>query len=652
MIIASSTLIDNSSFDEAGGIYNNGENDGSATLQIGNSILSSNSSFDGGAIYNDGQSGTAIVQIVTSTLNGNLADGNAGGIYNDGSSGGNASVQIANSTLSENQAGEDAGGIYNAGFGGNTILTISNCTLSGNTAGSSGGGINNNGEDDGSAILTIINSTLSGNSASSSGGGILNDGVFGSAILTVTNSTLSGNSSSFSGGGIYNDGSDGNATLTMANSILSDNSAGSSGGGIFNDGEFGNGILAVTNSTLSGNSATNSGGGIYMDGGFGNATLAIASSTLSSNSATDGGGIFNTGGVLEIGSTILNAGSGLNITNDGGTVLSHGHNLSSDAAGGNGTTAPGGYLNATGDIRNTNPKLGPLQDNGGPTFTHALLTNSPAINAGSDINSPGTDQRGVARPQGAHSDIGAFELEDNPPVAACRNVTVTLVSGCTTNVSVNNGSSDPDLGNTITLSQSPAGPYSAGTNIVTLTVTDNLGATNSCTATVIVIDNIAPTITCPSNKTAQATSPAGAVVSFADPVASDNCSATVSCVPPSGSTFPIGDTVVHCTVTDAGGNTDSCTFTVHVKNASEQLVDTEQVILGLGIDPKIKKSVLKKFQKIEKQINTDHTRNACKQLQNLLRKVQQDLFKERLTNDQAIQITTPLVQALTVLGCP
>jgi hypothetical protein len=63
-------------------------------------------------------------------------------------------------------------------------------------------------------------------------------------------------------------------------------------------------------------------------------------------------------------------------------VMSLGYNLSSDAAGGDGTTGPGGFLNATGDLRNTNPNLGPLQDNGGPTFTHALLPGSPAIDTG------------------------------------------------------------------------------------------------------------------------------------------------------------------------------------------------------------------------------------------------------------------------------
>lgn len=57
------------------------------------------------------------------------------------------------------------------------------------------------------------------------------------------------------------------------------------------------------------------------------------------------------------------------------------------------------------------PKLGPLADNGGPTLTMALLPGSPAIDAGSAVGAPATDQRGVARPQGPGVDIGAFELQ-------------------------------------------------------------------------------------------------------------------------------------------------------------------------------------------------------------------------------------------------
>jgi hypothetical protein len=105
------------------------------------------------------------------------------------------------------------------------------------------------------------------------------------------------------------------------------------------------------------------------------------------------------------------------------SINSLGYNLSSDAAGGDATTGPDGFLNATGDIRNTNPSLGPLQDNGGPTFTHELLTGSPAIDKGKNFTTATTDQRGtgfartVDNPSITNStggdgpDIGAFEVQ-------------------------------------------------------------------------------------------------------------------------------------------------------------------------------------------------------------------------------------------------
>src|SRR6266566_4857149 len=234
--------------------------------------------------------------------------------------------------------------------------------------------------------LTITNGRKSGIGIESQGAGILND----HATLTVSNCTISGNSAAGNGGGIYNTGvSFGSATLTVNNSTISGNTAGGSvGGGVFNDGSSsGSAPLTVSNCTISGNSAVSGGGGIY-----------------------------NYFAALDLTDTILNTGaSGANITNNSGTVTSDGYNLSSDAAGGDGMQGPGGFLNHTGDIRNTNPMLGPLQNNGGPTFTHALLTGSPAIDAGDPnfTSPPFCDQRGAGfnRVSNNRIDIGAFEVQ-------------------------------------------------------------------------------------------------------------------------------------------------------------------------------------------------------------------------------------------------
>src|SRR5437667_444405 len=175
--------------------------------------------------------------------------------------------------------------------------------------------------------------------------------------------------------------------------------------------------LTITNGRKSGIGIESQGAGILND----HATLTVSNCTISGNSAgSGGGGIYNYFAALDLTDTILNTGaSGANITNNSGTVTSDGYNLSSDAAGGDGMQGPGGFLNHTGDIRNINPKLGPLQDNGGPTYTHALLSCSPAIDGGdpSFTPPPNYDQRGAGYPRvmNGRIDIGSFEVQEVLP---------------------------------------------------------------------------------------------------------------------------------------------------------------------------------------------------------------------------------------------
>ncbi|MGO9244685.1 MAG: choice-of-anchor Q domain-containing protein [Verrucomicrobiia bacterium] len=442
-----------------GGVYND-----HATLTVSNCTLMGNSAgFNGGGLFN--ASGT--LTVIASTLSNNsIASGNGGGICNS-----NGMLTVTNSTLSDNEAGSTsggngggisntngtltvngstfngnvafgycfAGGGFNAnlGWGGGIFnqgtMTVTSCSFSGNEAGYVGGGIVNyatgtvstcilssnlstwaGGIDNYiSGLLTVTNCTVNGNSTiadctgSGSGGGIDNENA-----MTVQDCTLSGNSSTNYGGGVVNFG-----TLTVSASTLVGNSAALSGSGIYNTGSFT--TLAISNSTISGNSAALLGGGILNTNG----TLTVIACTLSGNSAQNGGGILSVGSTarIEIGNTILNAGvSGENITNGpGSTPRSLGYNLSSDAAGGDEeSTGPGGLLDATGDIRNTDPILGPLANNGGPTPTHALMPGSPATDQGKSFGLT-TDQRGLSRPVvdpciakppgGDGSDIGAFE---------------------------------------------------------------------------------------------------------------------------------------------------------------------------------------------------------------------------------------------------
>ena len=311
-------------------------------------------------------------------------------------------------------------------------LTINNCAVTGNNGQTLGAGISNGG------TLTINNSSITGNvleyqgsgvGISSSGTLIINNsiirdnisgkgqtdggGIDSSGMLEITNSTIDDNSVGGPGGGISNSG---NAIITS--STISGNSSGGGypgpqtgpgfGGGILNGG-----TLTITNSTISGNSALTINQGPGCGGGIGNSgSLQIANSTISGNSGANGGAICNHAVPLQIANSILNAGDlGENIFNDGGTITSLGYNLSSD----NG----GGYLNGPGDQTNTNPILGPLQNNGGPTQTHRPYPQSPAIDAGDPNFTPPPfyDQRGTGfdRVVNGRIDIGSFEVQEGKP---------------------------------------------------------------------------------------------------------------------------------------------------------------------------------------------------------------------------------------------
>jgi len=366
---------------------------GDGTLTVTNSVVSGNSAGSGGG-GGIALSGGGTLTVANSTISGNsrLCTGSC----SDGGIGGGGTVTVTNSVISGN-----VGGIGVSG-----TVTVSNSQINGNL----GVGIAFGG-----GTQTVTNSVISGNT----GGGIFAD----AGTATVSNSTISGNQSGCFGGGINTY----NAQLTVTNSTISGNSTGGGGG---NGVSFcatpgtplgGGGIacragtLTVMNSTISGNNVGTApppfayfGGGILNEG-----NLTVTNSTISDNTAANpGGAIYNSnfsgGGTANIGDTVLNAGaSGGTIFNDGGTITSLGSNLASDDG--------GGVLTGPGDQINTDPMLGPLQDNGGPTFTHALLPGSPAINTG-DPNftpPPDFDQRGSGFPRvvDGRIDKGSFEVQ-------------------------------------------------------------------------------------------------------------------------------------------------------------------------------------------------------------------------------------------------
>jgi Right handed beta helix region len=336
----------------------------------------------------------------TATISGLTIRNGQAGILNE-----HGTLTVSNCAVS----GNSEIGLFNDGIP--SVLTVSNCVVSGNSSGiynyygeasvsncivssNQYGGVFNygvsGGPDDhilGIASLTIADSIINDNS----GPGVDNN----AGGVTIVDTTISGNSV---GGGVYTyqDGGKIPGNLTVMNSTISGNFASSDGGGI----ACGKSGLTIVNSTISGNSAGAYGGGI-ASGSFG---MMIVNSTVSGNSAATCGGVC---GEVEIANTILNANASGNID---GTVTSHGYNISSDDG--------SGHLNGPGDQINTDPLLGPLQDNGGPTLTHLPLPGSPAIDAGDPnfTRPPYHDQRGPCfyRVFGRRIDVGSVETQPRP----------------------------------------------------------------------------------------------------------------------------------------------------------------------------------------------------------------------------------------------
>jgi CSLREA domain-containing protein len=316
-------------------------------------------------------------------------------------------------------------------IGVGATVTLTGVTIHGGlTIYASGGGILNHG------TLTLSDCVVHANGVSAypilvPGGGIYSDGT-----LTVTRCDVSENYTFGNGGGIANDG-----TLVVEDSVLRANT-GSSGGGIANSG-----TLTVRNSTVAANrargtfnsslyDAEGAGAGIFDAGGTG----SVEHTTISGNIVGINNGIcctpipdyYGTGAGLGEANGMGTSGISIRSSiisgniheypgaadNDCGTPppVSLGHNLDGD-----GTC----LLTGTGDLPSTDPQLGPLADNGGPTLTFALPAGSPAIDAADGGACPAADQRGVSRPQGGGCDIGAFE--NNLP---CGNGTLDAGEQC------------------------------------------------------------------------------------------------------------------------------------------------------------------------------------------------------------------------------
>jgi CSLREA domain-containing protein len=323
-------------------------------------------------------------------------------------------------------------GATNIVVGGTTSLTLDHCTIAATPN-------NRIFAVDHTASLTINDSMLSNGSAvaaGSSGGGCIYDSgtlvmsntsvtgcnaTFGGAILvplsgsaTITDSTFDTNTASFDGGAIESANS---STLSVSGSTFKTNSA-TSGGAIYNF----SAAATITNSTFSGNNASNSllsqGGGIYNKSG----SLTVNNSTFVNNSAAElGGAIFDNIGTLTLNHTILAgspAGGDFFEATPPQSTVSGSYNLIQD----------GSFLNLFSNSLSGDPKLGPLQNNGGSTQTCLLLPGSQAINGGDPAfaSPPANDQRGFLRVINGRVDIGAVEVNYSIAAMAGNNQSATI----------------------------------------------------------------------------------------------------------------------------------------------------------------------------------------------------------------------------------
>jgi CSLREA domain-containing protein len=384
--LTSVTVTNNVAAGEAGGIYNGI----GANAVIFDPFVAYNTSSAGAGVYNDM---TATLILAGGSVNSNTTTaGPGGGVFNNS----RAKLTILAVDISHNQAQGlygDGGGVF--GYG---PLVIEDSNLSANS-GHYGGGISSH---DG---LTLTLSTLANNSALE-GGGLDLEGGGGS----IDQSTFSDNTA-MSGGGISAAG-DFTDQMTIDNSTFSGNIANDGdGGGLINFGLH----LQLTNDTLSNNQALNYGGGIANVAGFprlNNVTIAGNMADSDHDGTGDGGGFYNdpSGRAVDFYNTLIagNVDTGGQTPDCAGELTSKDHNLIQSMAG---CTITG---TTTDNITGKDALLGPLQNNGGSTWTRALLPGSPAIDAGTPgrlnlFACAATDQRDVARPIGPQCDIGAYE---------------------------------------------------------------------------------------------------------------------------------------------------------------------------------------------------------------------------------------------------
>jgi len=373
------------------------------TLTLINLTLANGLSADGcgGGIYNEGVLTATNCHFVSNRVQGALAfpgqDGCGGAVYNSGA------LNIIDCSFAWNSAG--GGGGSQPGASGGTARGGAICNLGSMVIERSLFASNTNAGGAGATGYSPGYGSPAPGFPGLPGGNAFGGALFVSGPSTLVNCTLTGNQATGGSGGA---GGNGGWWVNLGTGqwFVGPGGSGAGGGAACGAVYDAAGALRITNCTIAFNSSVGGVGGV---GGSGSQPGSTAGNGASA------GGLQTANGVLA--NCLLD---GNHPTNSTSSLNDAGHNLSSDAS---------CTFTNVGSLNNTDARLGPLADNGGPTLTMALLPGSPAIDAGDTALAPATDQRGFPRPVGPAADIGAYEF--SPPVMASLLPSQTTETGTT-----------------------------------------------------------------------------------------------------------------------------------------------------------------------------------------------------------------------------